>query len=185
MKLNVIANRTFWLMLGWLVVAMPAHAFYDPSLGRWLNRDPLEEEDGANLYQFVHNAPVSSMDQDGRQSSTANPGFVVAAAEAEALSLGYPSVEAMKAAIQAAAMAVAIAEARCRIERCKKERQQAYEDCEKGLAQPNPGESFKPRNWGNKPWTIDDCVRGRLSEECGGNPTKPPPEKKPKEWIFK
>ncbi len=65
MKLNAIANRPFWLMLGWLLLAMPAHAFYDPSLGRWLNRDPIGERGGQNLYQFVHNDPVRHLDDDG------------------------------------------------------------------------------------------------------------------------
>jgi len=65
MKLNAIANRTFWLMLAWLVVVMPADGFYDPSLGRWLNRDPIEEEGGINLYAFVGNAPVIYYDSFG------------------------------------------------------------------------------------------------------------------------
>jgi RHS repeat-associated protein len=87
MKPNLISNRTFWLMLGWLIVSMPAQAFYDPSLGRWLNRDPLGEPghetginarslhhygnaellpEGSNLYGFVHNNPVAFYDADGR-----------------------------------------------------------------------------------------------------------------------
>ena len=28
---------------------------YSPCLGRWLNRDPIEEDGGANLYGFVNN----------------------------------------------------------------------------------------------------------------------------------
>jgi RHS repeat-associated protein len=35
---------------------------YDPSLGRWLSRDPLGEEGGLNLYGFVGNNPVSAVD---------------------------------------------------------------------------------------------------------------------------
>ncbi len=30
---------------------------YRPDLGRWLNRDPIEEEGGENLYAFVRNSP--------------------------------------------------------------------------------------------------------------------------------
>ena len=52
-------------MLGWLVVVMPADGFYDPSLGRWLNRDPIEEEGGINLFVLVHNDPVNWVDSDG------------------------------------------------------------------------------------------------------------------------
>jgi RHS repeat-associated protein len=42
------------------------YRFYNPSGGRWLSRDPLEEIGGLNLYGFVDNNPVSSTDIDGR-----------------------------------------------------------------------------------------------------------------------
>jgi RHS repeat-associated protein len=38
---------------------------YSPSLGRWLNRDPIEEEGGKNLYGFVENSAASSADALG------------------------------------------------------------------------------------------------------------------------
>jgi RHS repeat-associated protein len=40
---------------------------YSPSMGRWPNRDPIEERGGANLYGFVGNNPVSSWDAFGLQ----------------------------------------------------------------------------------------------------------------------
>jgi RHS repeat-associated protein len=39
--------------------------FYDPNLQRWLNRDPIGEEGGLNLYGFVENDPVNDMDAFG------------------------------------------------------------------------------------------------------------------------
>ncbi len=39
--------------------------FYDPSLQRWLNRDPLGEAGGINLYGFVGNSPLSRVDPWG------------------------------------------------------------------------------------------------------------------------
>jgi len=36
--------------------------YYDPSTGRWLSRDPSEEEGGINLYAFVANDAVNSTD---------------------------------------------------------------------------------------------------------------------------
>jgi RHS repeat-associated protein len=42
------------------------YRFYDPSLQRWLNRDPIQEEGGINLYSFVGNSPTSRVDPDGR-----------------------------------------------------------------------------------------------------------------------
>jgi len=55
--------------LGWFgamfVLAQAAHAFYDPSLGRWINRDPLAEGGGINLFRFVSNSPVLAVDYWG------------------------------------------------------------------------------------------------------------------------
>jgi RHS repeat-associated protein len=38
------------------------YRFYDPSLQRWVNRDPLQELGGINLYATTHNNPVSLYD---------------------------------------------------------------------------------------------------------------------------
>ncbi|MEI7693856.1 MAG: RHS repeat-associated core domain-containing protein, partial [Verrucomicrobiota bacterium] len=42
-----------------------AQAFYNPSTGRWLSRDPIEEVGGNNLYNFVGNDPVRRIDPLG------------------------------------------------------------------------------------------------------------------------
>ena len=39
--------------------------FYLPSLRRWLNRDPLEEQGGVNLYGFCGNNALVNLDKDG------------------------------------------------------------------------------------------------------------------------
>ena len=39
--------------------------YYSPSLGRFLNRDPIGEEGGTNLYAFVENDPVNGWDYLG------------------------------------------------------------------------------------------------------------------------
>jgi RHS repeat-associated protein len=39
--------------------------FYDPSLQRWLNRDPIEEHGGINLYAYVGNSPANWVDPFG------------------------------------------------------------------------------------------------------------------------
>jgi uncharacterized protein RhaS with RHS repeats len=44
------------------------YRFYDPNLQRWLNRDPIEEEGGINLYGFVFNAPLNLIDVWGLDS---------------------------------------------------------------------------------------------------------------------
>ena len=35
---------------------------YSPALGRWLSRDPIEEQGGVNLYAFTSNAPIVQID---------------------------------------------------------------------------------------------------------------------------
>jgi RHS repeat-associated protein len=41
------------------------HRFYDPNLQRWVNRDPVEEYGGVNLYEFVMDNPTTEMDPLG------------------------------------------------------------------------------------------------------------------------
>lgn len=41
------------------------YRFYHPILMRWLNRDPLEEEGGLNLYEFCGNVALVSYDKHG------------------------------------------------------------------------------------------------------------------------
>ena len=73
------------MFVGLLFFAQVASAFYDPALGRWLNRDPLggprplpeatgilenelmpfEFAGGANLFHYVKNSPVSQSDAFG------------------------------------------------------------------------------------------------------------------------
>ena len=38
------------------------YRFYSPHIGKWLTRDPLGEAGGTNLYAFVDNNPLSSLD---------------------------------------------------------------------------------------------------------------------------
>lgn len=48
-----------------LFLGREAQAFYNPSTGRWLSRDPVEERGGDNLHGFVKNAPTEHFDADG------------------------------------------------------------------------------------------------------------------------
>lgn len=41
------------------------HAFYAAEAGRWINRDPIGEVGGIDLYRFVANNPVSNTDSFG------------------------------------------------------------------------------------------------------------------------
>lgn len=56
------------VLLAWF--GSSAHGFYDASVGRWINRDPIGERsaDGLNMYAFVRNSPANRIDRDGRES---------------------------------------------------------------------------------------------------------------------
>lgn len=41
------------------------YRFYDPNLQRWVNRDPIQEYGGWNLYEFTMNDPIDSDDSVG------------------------------------------------------------------------------------------------------------------------
>jgi RHS repeat-associated protein len=41
------------------------YRYYNPETGRWLNRDPIEEKGGLNLYGYVQNGPISKNDRLG------------------------------------------------------------------------------------------------------------------------
>jgi RHS repeat-associated protein len=46
------------------------YRFYDPNSQRWLNRDPIEELGGINLFAFVANSPLDYADLLGLQPGT-------------------------------------------------------------------------------------------------------------------
>jgi RHS repeat-associated protein len=48
--------------------------YYSPELGRWLNRDPIEEEGGVNLYGMVGNDVVNHIDVLGLLFPPGTPG---------------------------------------------------------------------------------------------------------------
>lgn len=42
--------------------------YYSPSTGRWINRDPIDEQGGVNLYGMVSNNPINVIDPLGAKS---------------------------------------------------------------------------------------------------------------------
>ncbi len=44
------------------------YRFYSPYQRRWLNRDPLQEQGGINLYAYVNGDPLGYVDPDGRNA---------------------------------------------------------------------------------------------------------------------
>ncbi|UDQ98388.1 RHS repeat-associated core domain-containing protein [Lentisphaerota bacterium WC36G] len=44
------------------------YRYYNPSTGKWLSRDPIEEKGGINVYGFVNNQPISNTDHLGKHA---------------------------------------------------------------------------------------------------------------------
>jgi hypothetical protein len=62
------SGRLLLLGLGGLVIGNSANAFYDPSAQRWINRDPVNENAGVNLYTAVLNTPPVCVDSLGLEA---------------------------------------------------------------------------------------------------------------------
>jgi hypothetical protein len=56
-----------------IISATCAQAHYDPNLGRWVNRDPIEEAGGENLYGFVRNNSIIAIDLMGEARLDVRP----------------------------------------------------------------------------------------------------------------
>jgi RHS repeat-associated protein len=80
---------------------------YDANLGRWVNRDPIEEEGGINLYGYVLSNPTNLIDPVGQGwlSVVGNfaLGVAVGAAVAVAVVVAAPLVASAGAAVLVAA----------------------------------------------------------------------------------
>jgi RHS repeat-associated protein len=50
---------------------------FSPTIGRWLSRDPIGENGGLNLYQYVRNSPVKLIDPFGKQAEVIAGGFII------------------------------------------------------------------------------------------------------------
>lgn len=59
--LNQTAHQAAWNS-GETVIHYYGYRYYDPETGWWLNRDPIEERGGINLYGFVGNDGVNGWD---------------------------------------------------------------------------------------------------------------------------
>jgi hypothetical protein len=64
------------VLVACLLAPQTAHCFYNPSTGRWLSRDTIQEEGGINLLAFCRNAPVDASDDLGADPDWPDAGDV-------------------------------------------------------------------------------------------------------------
>jgi hypothetical protein len=57
-----------------LIFHQNACGYYDPGVGRWINRDPVEDQDSPSLYSALQNRPVNFIDAWGED--VVDPGSV-------------------------------------------------------------------------------------------------------------
>ena len=98
--------------------------YYSPQLGRWLSRDPIEEKDGYNLYNFVKNNPVNSFDLLGTFSLSfpwygnwGGPGWAAGQKVEDGWSQRHPEYLDIPA--------------RDQLDECYKKHDKCYENCRK------------------------------------------------------
>jgi len=60
-----IFKSLFLAVFGLVVQTQTVKAHYDPNIGRWINRDPIFEKGGVNLYGFVGNSTINKTDRLG------------------------------------------------------------------------------------------------------------------------
>ena len=96
------------IIVGLLSLTEMVSAFYDANLGRWLNRDPIGEEGGLNLFQFAWNDPVNWFDAWGHEPGAELTAAIAAgnAAQIETILFAY---EGVLTAAQVAAARAALA----------------------------------------------------------------------------
>ena len=117
---------TIWFLALLALLSAPhlASAYYDPGVQRWINRDPLAERGGMNLYAFVSSEPIGRLDPYGLDACTDACGrqnlidvalcWAVPAGITIGVCYFFPPAcaAAARAAAQAALACTAVAEAR-------------------------------------------------------------------------
>ena len=64
MTRNRLAALTVFTLFS--IAASDASAMYDAALGRFISRDPIEYDDGPNVYQYVRGRPLNAVDPTGQ-----------------------------------------------------------------------------------------------------------------------
>lgn len=95
-------------------LAYYGYRFYNPEMGRWINRDPIEEFGGINLMCYAENSPLNIVDSMGLLTDSATASFWAAMASgnyklAEGILWGITDAIGKTTATEAMAAALAAA----------------------------------------------------------------------------
>lgn len=69
-------GKLFFVSAAGFLTLSSLQAGYDPTLGRWLDRDPIDNAElrqGTNLYAYVRDGPINRVDPDGRDIWVGGP----------------------------------------------------------------------------------------------------------------
>jgi len=76
-KMQTVKHGMMIATCVWLLATVSANAFYNPQTGRWLNRDPVKEAGGKNLFAAANNNLVHRIDSLGLAGDVPTPGVIV------------------------------------------------------------------------------------------------------------
>jgi RHS repeat-associated protein len=86
------------------------YRWYNPSAGRWINRDPINEYGGTNLYAFVGNNPMNALDARGMCGTVEETLEVLEEVAPIAIEVAVPEVAVPLAAVELADAALVTAD---------------------------------------------------------------------------
>jgi len=151
---------------------------YDPTIGRYIQSDPIGLDGGMNTYTYALNQPTRYTDAQGLFVPLVIPGICAAGGcEAVAAAIGLSAWMSTPAGQKAAvAAASAIGEACSNDDDdCEREWEDARDYCDQVAAENGFG-----TGWNVTGRNYQQCVMGQVSERCGGNRVEyaPPPRKR-------
>ena len=147
--------------------------YYDPTTGRYISSDPIGLAGGLNTFGYVGGNPVMHTDSTGLATATGTPPFPVPFPKSPSIPRFLPGPIGTCMGVIDFLSGKALNEGEDEDlekreeedEGCEEEREAAYDYCDKIAEQNNYGDGWSVggRNYAQ-------CLRGQISEKCGGNP---------------